>query len=90
MAGIREEMLDGLIGRIYEAGLRPELWRAVLHEISLALGAAGATVIPARPDFFVRPSIRKAWTSLPRPSSAAAGTYAMPAPSGLRCSSRRG
>jgi len=39
MAGLREEMLGGVIDRFYEAAARPELWRSVLHECALALGA---------------------------------------------------
>ena len=41
MADLQEDKLPKLIDRFYEAAIRPELWRPVLHELSLALGAEG-------------------------------------------------
>lgn len=45
MAGVREEKLGAVIDRFYEAAAQPELWRTVLHEASLAVGAEGALLL---------------------------------------------
>src|ERR671933_2065047 len=45
MAGLQREKLGIIVDRFYEAAAQPGLWRAVLHETGLALGAAGATIV---------------------------------------------
>lgn len=54
MAGLREEAFGQVIDRFYEAAMQPELWRAVLHEASLAFGAGGANLYPG-PSALFRP-----------------------------------
>lgn len=49
MSGLQEARLGTVIDRFYEAAARPELWREVLHETSLVLGAEGAVIL-AYPD----------------------------------------
>lgn len=41
MADADRDKLGSVIDRFYEAAVQPELWRTVLHEASLALGAEG-------------------------------------------------
>jgi DNA-binding CsgD family transcriptional regulator len=41
MADRQQEKLATLIDRVYQAAVQPRLWRTVLHELSLALGAEG-------------------------------------------------
>src|SRR5919199_6267580 len=41
MADLQQDKLAKLTERFYEAAVQPELWRTVLHEVSLALGAEG-------------------------------------------------
>ena len=42
MTSFQEEVAASAVGRFYEAAARPDLWRTVLHETSLAFGAEGA------------------------------------------------
>ncbi len=46
---LQEARLGRVIDRFYEAAAHPELWRTVLHETSLALGAEGSVIL-AYPD----------------------------------------
>lgn len=48
MAGMREERLGAAVDRLYEAAAKPELWRGVLHEVSVAFGAEGASLLAVR------------------------------------------
>jgi DNA-binding CsgD family transcriptional regulator len=41
---VHSEKLSNLIGCAYEAAVRPELWRAVLHDVSEAFDAEGASL----------------------------------------------
>jgi DNA-binding CsgD family transcriptional regulator len=46
MSGFQEGKLGTVIDRFYEAAAQPELWRTVLHETSIALGATGTELFP--------------------------------------------
>ena len=52
--GVQEAKLGNVIDRFYEAAAQPALWRTVLHEASIALGAEGAELFPG-PQARVRP-----------------------------------
>lgn len=66
MRRLRENQLDALVGRVYEAALDPSLWRTVLHEISEALGADSAALfgIPLIPHVYYSPGADAAFSWL--------------------------
>jgi DNA-binding CsgD family transcriptional regulator len=57
LGGLNETKLGTAIDRFYEAATHPDLWRTVLHETSIALGAEG-TILLSFPD----PSLGMIWS----------------------------
>jgi DNA-binding CsgD family transcriptional regulator len=47
---IDDEELNVVVDRMYEAAVRPELWRPVLHELAMAANARGAQMLYHRPE----------------------------------------